>query len=155
MRVISDMHKLVGGADEMATITVRRHVESWLKAKDGELADASKKFFRGSAQRFLKALTVNEGQCLEYQENICTVSWRIPPRESRQNCANEPDRALARWHLSRFFRAFHKTPAANRSLSVGLARTISAIWLRKGSHELQAPIAQQSSSPEDQTGAAP
>src|SRR5260370_12097768 len=47
MRVISDMHKLVGGADEMATVTVRRHVESWLKAKDGELADASKKFFRG------------------------------------------------------------------------------------------------------------
>lgn len=56
MRVISDMHKLIGGADEMATITVRRHVESWLKAKDGELADASKKFFRGSSQRFLDHL---------------------------------------------------------------------------------------------------
>ena len=64
IRVIGDLHRQTGGKGELATITVRQHVESWLKAKEGELADASRKFFRASAQRFVDYLGEKADRCL-------------------------------------------------------------------------------------------
>jgi site-specific recombinase XerD len=64
MRVIGDMHRLTGGADQLASITVRQHAEAWLKAKENEVADSSMKFFRGSAQRFVDHLEEKADRCL-------------------------------------------------------------------------------------------
>jgi len=76
MRVVGDMHRLTGGADELATIAVRQHVESWLKAKENEVAGSSMKFFRGSAQRFLDYLAEKADRCLFEITKADIVAYR-------------------------------------------------------------------------------
>jgi integrase len=74
-RVLSDMHKLVGG-EGAVIVTVREHIEAWLSAKSGETSKSTMAFYRGATSRFLTFLGPRADQSLLEISKIDLVNYR-------------------------------------------------------------------------------